>query len=152
MQEVECIDARFFRGLSDWNDRCSDTNHCTNSSVGTSGSQSDRCAERESCEQQRQVILGVEPVERSTDVIDFAVALVVFALAQSRSPKVEAQHGKAKTVERLHGVEHNFVVQRSAKEWMWMADQSGMSGVSGSGIQQRFQASCRTIEKQGPDG
>ena len=115
LQEVECIDARLFRGLSDWNDRCSDTNNCTNSSVGASGTQSDRCAERESCEQKRQMILGVEPVERSPDVIDFAIALVVFALAQSRSTKVEAQHGKSKTVQRLHGMEHNFVVQRSAK-------------------------------------
>ena len=98
------------------------------------------------------MILGVEPVERSADVIDFAVALIVFALAQSRSAKVEAQHGKAKTVQRLHGVEHDFVVQRSAKQRMRMADQRRMSGVRGSRVEQRFQASSGTVEKQRPDG
>ena len=115
LQEVECIHPRLFRSLGNWNGRRSDTNDRTNSSVCTSSTQSDRRAERESGEQQRQMILGVEPVERSPDIVDFAVTLIVFALAQSRSTKVEAQHGKAKTVQRLHGMEHDFVVQRSAK-------------------------------------
>ena len=115
LQEVECIDARLLRSLGNRNDRRSDTNDGTNSSVCTSGPQSDRGAERESGKQQRQMILGVEPVERSADVVNFAVTLIVFTLAQSRSTKVEAQHGKTKTVQRLHGMEHDFIVQRSAK-------------------------------------
>src|ERR1700688_3101255 len=151
LQEVECIHPRLFRSLGNRNDRRSDTNDRTNSSVCTSGTQSDRRAERESGEQQRQMILGIEPVERSADVVNFAIALVVLALTQSRSTKVEAQHGKAKTVQRLHGMEHDFVVQRSAKQRVRMADQRRMSGVSGSGVQQRLQASSRAIEKQGPD-
>ena len=66
--------------------------------------------------------LVVQPVERGANVFDFPVAVIVLALAQARAAKVEAQHRKTKTVQRFHGVEHNFVVQRSAKQRMRMAD------------------------------
>ncbi len=81
LQEVESIHPRLFRSFGNWNDRRSNTNNCANSSVCTSGPQSDRRTERESGEQKRQMIFSVEPVERRPDIIDFPVAPVVFALA-----------------------------------------------------------------------
>ena len=94
------------------------------------------------------MILGVEPVERRADVVDFAVAVVVFALAQSGSAEVEAQHGKAEAVQRLHGVEDDLVVQRPAEQRMRMADQRCVRRVVGARVEQRFEASRRTVEKQ----
>ena len=76
----------------------------------------------------------------------------MFALAQSGSTEVEAQHGKAKAVQRLHGVEDDFVVQRSAKQRMGMTDQRSMRRVLGSGVEQSFESSGGTVEKQGADG
>ena len=93
------------------------------------------------------MIVAFKPIESGADIVNFANALIVFALAQSRSTEVEAQHGKAKTAQRLHGMEHHFVVQSSAKEWMRMAYKRGMSGVISSCVQQRFQASGGTVEK-----
>src|SRR5580692_1869050 len=98
------------------------------------------------------MILGVEPVKCGADIVDFAVALVVLAYAQSGSTKVEAQHGKPKTVQRLHGVEYDFVVQRPAEQRVRMADERRMRGVGCSRVEQRLQASGRTFEKQRTDG
>ena len=120
--------------------------------IRASRAQSDRCAKRESGKDQRQMKLAVEPVERGADIFDFPIALIVFALTQAGSAKVEAQHGKTKTVQRLHGVKDDFVVQRSAKQRMRMADHSGMSGILGAGVEQRFQSSGWTVEKQRTDG
>ena len=52
----------------------------------------------------------IHPIERRTDVVDFTVAIVVFALAQSGSAKVEPQHRKAKTVQRVLTVKYNLVM------------------------------------------
>ena len=96
--------------------------------------------------------LGVEPVKRRAHVVDFPVAVVVFALAQSRPAKIEAQHRKTKTVQRLHGVEDDFVVQRPAKQRMRMANHRRMRRILRAGIEQRFQPSRRTVERQRTDG
>jgi len=86
------------------------------------------------------VELRVQPVERRAKVFRFAASLVVLAGAQSCSPEVEAQHGKAKAVQRLHGVKHDLVVQRPTEQRMGMADQRGMRGASGAGVEQRLHA------------
>ena len=83
--------------------------------------------------------LRIQPIERGTNVVDFPIALVVLSLAQSRSAKIEAQHWETETVQRLHGVEHNLVVQRSAKQRMRMADQRRMSRVLRARVKQGFQ-------------
>ncbi len=114
--------------------------------------QPNRCAEREAGKQQRQVELRVQPVESGANIFDFPVAVIVFALAESRAAKVEAQHGKTKTVQRLHGMEHNLVVQRSAKQRMRMANDCGMSRIFRAGVEQRFESSRRAFEKERPDG
>ena len=98
------------------------------------------------------MILGVQPVERGAHVVDFSVAVIVLALAQSRAAKVEAQHGETKTVQRFHGVEDDFVVQRSAEQRVRMTDDRGVSRIFCAGIQQCFQPACGAVEKQRADG
>ena len=90
----------------------------------------------------------VEPIERHTNVFNLTLAVVVFALAQSRAPKIKAQHGKSEPVQSLHRVEHNLVVQRSAKQRMRMADERGVRGIFGSGIEQRFEVAGGAVQEQ----
>ena len=85
------------------------------------------------------------------NVIDLAVAVVVFAFAESGAAKVKAQHWISKTVQRFHGVEHDFVVQGSAKQRMRMANHRRVGGVVVSCVEQRFQSSGRALEEQRTD-
>src|SRR5271168_3231605 len=94
----------------------------------------------------------VHPVESGAHIFHFANAVVVPALAQSRAAKVEAQHGKAKTVQRLHSMEYDFVVQGAAEERMRVANHSRVSCILRASIKQRFQPSCGPCEKKGFDG
>ena len=81
----------------------------------------------------------VEPVERCADVVNFADAVVVLALAQARAAEIETQHRISKAVERLHGVEDDFVMQRAAKQWMGMANHCGVGRVLCASIEKGFQ-------------
>ena len=74
------------------------------------------------------------------------------ALAQTGAAKVEAQHRKSKTVQGFHGVEDDLVMQGSAEQRMRMAYKRGVRGTLGAGVEQGFQASGRTVEKQRLDG
>ena len=93
----------------------------------------------------------MKPVERGTNIIHFAHSVVVFALAQAGSAEVEAQHRESEAVESFHGVEDDFVVQGSAKQWVRMANHSCVRGVRSTGVEQRFQASRTTFKEQGAD-
>src|SRR5579872_170187 len=146
-QKIESINAGLFRVGSDRRNGNSYANHSANSRVGTSRSQSNRRAKRKSREDQRQMKFGIEPVKRSAHVFDLALALVVFALAQARAAKVEAQHRETKAVQRLHSVEDNFIVQRPAKQRMRMADDGCKSGILGATVKQRFQPSHRAVKE-----
>jgi hypothetical protein len=59
----------------------------------------------------------------------------MFTLAQTGSTEVEAQHRKTKTVQRLHRVKHNLVVQRPTKQRMRMTNQCRVRSVVRPGIQ-----------------
>jgi len=72
----------------------------------------------------------------------------VLALAAADAPKIEPQHGKAKTIQHLHGVINDFVVHRPAKQRMRVGDEAGISRVRRSGVQQRFEPAGRAGEKQ----
>ena len=96
--------------------------------------------------------LGIQPIESGANVLDFPGAMIMLARAQSRPAKIEAQHRKPEAVQRLHGVEDNFVVQRSAKQRMRMADYRSMRGILNTCIQQSFQPSSWAIEKKRFDG
>jgi hypothetical protein len=54
--------------------------------------------------------LPVKPVEGDANVVDFTDTFVVFTCAQAGSAKVEAQDGKSQGIQRLCGVEDDFVV------------------------------------------
>lgn len=90
----------------------------------------------------------MQPVEGLVNVIQFAIAVVMFAFAQTRASKVEAQHRESESVERLHRVEHDFVMERSTKEWVGMGDQRGVCGVGRAAVEQGFEASSGAFEKK----
>ena len=83
--------------------------------------------------------LRIQPIESGPNIFHFSVAVIVFAVAQPSAAKVEAQHRKTKTVQRLHGVKHNLVMQRPAKQRMRMADDRRMGRILGACVEQRFQ-------------
>ena len=96
--------------------------------------------------------LSIQPVKGGANILDLTVALIMFAVAEAGAAKVKAQHRKAKTVQRLHGVENNLVMQCPAKQGMGMANYCGVRRVPGAGIQQRFQAACGAFEEERLDG
>ena len=91
----------------------------------------------------------VEPIERDADVVDFSHAIIVLAVAQAGTPKVEAQHGHAEAVQRLHRVEDHLVVQRASVFGMWVADQGRVGGVGRAGVQQRLELAGGTVQEKG---
>lgn len=152
LQKFIGVNTRFFRICSHGSDWNSQANRSADTRIGAGSAQSDRGTERESGENQRQVQLRVEPVERGADVVDFPDAVIMFSLAQSSSAEVEAQHGKSETAQSLHRVEDDFVVQRSSEQRMRMANYSGMRRVLSAGVEQGFEASSGTFEEEGTDG
>jgi hypothetical protein len=92
--------------------------------------------------------LFVEPVESGPNVFYLPFTTVVLAMTQSGAAKVEAQHRKSKIVQRLRSVEDNFVVQGSSEQRMRMTDDSSVRSVFRARVEQGFQTSDRTIEKE----
>jgi acetylornithine deacetylase len=119
--------------------------------VGIGGTQSDGGAERKTGEDDGQRELAFEPVEGGAHVFDFADAACVLAFAQFGAAEVETEHGESEAVERFHGVEDDFVVQRSTVERMRMAHHGGVRRVGRSGVEESFQASGGAGEEQGAD-
>jgi hypothetical protein len=152
LQEIQLISARCFRILGDRNRRNSHADYGRHSSVGTCGAQPDRRAEGESRKQQRQVELRIQPVESGAHIIDFAVSVIVLAVAESGATEVEAQHRKTKAVQRLHGMKHDLIMQRPAKQRMRMANDCGVSRALGTRIEQRLESSCWAFEEERSDG
>ena len=93
------------------------------------------------------MVFRIEPVECGPNILDFAFTVIVFPFAQSRSSEVEAQHGKSKAVQRLHRVEYDFIVERSAEKRMRVADYRCVRGIACSGIQQGLEATRRTVKE-----
>ena len=76
----------------------------------------------------------IQPIECGADVVPFSAAVIVLSLAQASAAEVEAKNRKTKMIQGFHGVEHDFVMQRSAVDRMRMADQCSVFGVAGSFI------------------
>jgi len=151
-EKLECIRSRRFavcRNRYRWN---TNSNHRFHASIGTRGSQSNRCTKRESRENDGQMKLRVQPVESGADVFHFSLAVIVFARAESRAAEVKAQDGKTETVQRFHGVEDDFVMQRSTKQRMRMADDRRVRRILRTCIEQRFQSSRWTFQEERSDG
>src|SRR5450755_1267277 len=92
-----------------------------------------------------------QPVEGGANVVHLATPVVVLAVAQAGSAEVEAQRGKSKTVQRLHGVKHHFVMESPAKDRMRMANQSGVRRRRGTQVQDSFEPAHRAVEKKRTD-
>src|SRR5450755_1554492 len=147
-KEFVRIHSRFLTATRDRNHGSSHADRRFYARIRTTRAQSHRSAERKSGEDERQMILAVQPVERSTHVVDFAVALIVFSFTQPCATKIEAQYRESKTVQRLHGVKDDFIMQSSTEERVRMADHGRMARIPGAGVEQRFQAAARAVEKE----
>lgn len=152
LQKIESIDAGFFRICGNRGNRDAYANQRANPRVRASGAQPYRGSKGESGKDQRQMKLGIEPVERGANVIHFAPALIVRPLAQSRAAEIKAQDGKAKTIQRLHGVEDDLVVQGPAKQRVRVADNRRVGGILGAAVEQGFKTSCRAVEEERANG
>src|SRR6476659_1494507 len=89
-----------------------------------------------------------QPVERGPHIVDFSSAMVVLPMAEPGSAEIEAEYRHAQIVERLHGVEHDLVVERPAIHRMRVAHEGGICGVGPPGVEKRFQLSGWTVEKE----
>jgi len=123
-------------------------NQPSNFFIRTRSPQARSCSKRKAAEQHRQMVFSIQPVQRGARVFHFTASLVVLALAQSCSAKIEAQHWKPKGVQRLHGVIHNFVVNSAAIKRMRMTDQCRVSGVRLAFVQQGFQLARRPLKEE----
>jgi hypothetical protein len=145
-QEIEIVGAVFFR-----KDGQAERDERADSVVGAGSAQSDGGAERKAGEDYRKREFTFEPVKGGAHIFDFADAIRVLAFAQSGASEIEAKHGKSEAVKRFHGVEDDLVVERSAVERMRMTDDSGVRRGGRTGVEQSFQASGGSGEKEGTD-
>src|SRR5260370_32588088 len=76
-------------------DRCPERNQPDDAMVGPSGAQSSGRAEGKPTENDRQMKLRVQPIERGTHVIDLTQSAALLAFAEPGPAKVAAQHRKA---------------------------------------------------------
>src|ERR1700674_3099840 len=146
-QKLEIINS-----VSNRSDRQTKRDDCSHARIRTRRTQSHRSPKRESAKDQRQMNLAIQPVERNAHVLYFTVAVVVLALAQSRAAEIKPQHGIAKTVQGLHSVKNDFVVQSSAIKRMGMAHQRSPSSLFHTHIEQGFQPAGLAVEEQRADG
>ena len=154
-QEFEIVDAVFCAAFEcaacDGDDGQAEGDEGADVAVAKRGAQSDSGSEREAGEDDGQGEFTLEPIESGSHIFDFADAAGVLALAQAGAAEVKTEHGKSEAVERFHGVECDFVVQRSAVERMGMANHGGMRRVGRSGVEESFQASGGTGEEERAD-
>src|SRR5882724_6486339 len=75
----------------------------------------------------------------------------MLAFTQAGAAEVETQHREPEVVQRLHGVEDNFVVERPTIKRMRMTNDCRMRRGGRSRIEQRFQAAGRAFEKKRAD-
>lgn len=142
-EEIKVVAAVIDRG-----DRCAQADESVNAGVGTSGAQSYGSSEGKAGKDNGLTVLLLEPVQRNAHIGEFTFTVGMFALAQPSAAEIKAQHRKSETVQRLHGVEYNFVVKRAAVDRMGMADEGGVGGVFGAKVQEGFEAASGTVKKK----
>src|SRR5215471_10787727 len=132
-------------------DRRADGNQAFDVPILATDAQSDPAPEAEAREQDRRVsIFRDKESQRRANVIQLPPSAVVPAFAQARAAKVEPQDRHSQPIQRFRGLIDHFVVERSAKEGMRMADQgrSSRRGVAMRRPQHRFQFSRRPRQKE----
>jgi hypothetical protein len=145
-EEIEVVDAIVF-SICDGDGGQSQGNEGGDAIVGIGGAEADGGSEGKSRKDDGEREFGLDPIESGADVFDFADAVGVLALAQSGAAEVEAEDGESEAVEGFHGVEDDFVVERSAKEGMRMTNHGSVGCGGGSGVEQSFQTSGRASER-----
>jgi hypothetical protein len=145
-QKFEIVDAVFNR-----DGREAEGNESADSVVGMGGSYADGCSERKAGEEEGKREFAFQPIEGGTHIFDFSDATGVLTFTRAGAAEVEAEHGETEAIKRFHGVEDDFVVERSPKERVRMADEGGKRGMGRSGIEEGFQASGGAIDEQGTD-
>jgi len=118
--------------------RRAETNQANDTIIATRSAQANGCAERKSAEHERQVEFPRQPIEPGANVVNFALAIVVFTLTQTRTAKVKAKDGPAKTMQRFRRMKDDFVVKRPAKLRVRMTHDGGMRCRAAANIEQRF--------------
>ena len=151
-QEIKRINSRCFRIGGHWNRRNANSNQRFHPRILTRCPQSNCRAERESRKYDGQAKLRGQPVESAPNIFDLPVAVIVLAVAESGATKVEAQHGETKTVQRLHRMEHDLIMQRPAKQRMRMANYRRVRRIFCACVEQRFQSSRWACEEERLDG
>jgi len=151
IQEAKCINARLFFIGCYWGHGSSNANHRFDARIGVCGPQSHCGTKRESSENYWHMKFAVEPIQRRPNVVNFPNTMIVLSLAQSGSPKIEAQDRKTKAVQRFHGMKHNLVVQRAPEQWMRMTDHCRMRRVARSRVEESLKAPCRAAEEERTD-
>ena len=129
-EEFEIIDAVFYG-----DGRQAESDERRYPPVGMDGAQSYGGSKGKSGKDNRELEFVFEPVEGGAYIFDFADPVGVLAFAQASAAEIEAEHGKSKTVQRLHGVEGNLVVERSTVERMRMTHQGSVRRAGRSGIE-----------------
>ena len=114
--------------------------------VPAAGTQADVGAEGEAGKEDGEFEIVFEPAERGANVVLLAVAMVECAFAEADAAEVEAQDGKAKGGEDLHGVVDDLVVHGSTRRRVGVADERGVSGVRTAGVEDGFEFAVGTVE------
>lgn len=131
---------------------CTQSDECSDAIVRTRRSQANGSAKGKAGKNQGEAVLAFEPFQSCADVVELAIAMIMAAFAESRASKVEAQYRKTKSVQCLHRVKHNLIVERAAKERVWMTDESRVGCAGQARVQQRFKSADRPLEKKRADG
>jgi hypothetical protein len=105
------------------------TDEAFHAGVSAAGAQSDVGTEGEAGEEDREIEILIDPIERGMDVLLLAAAIVVSSFAQADAAEVEAEHGEAEGRECLHGVIDNLVVHSAAAVRVGVADECGVRSV-----------------------
>src|SRR5690348_15927123 len=127
------------------------TNQMRNARMLAADAQTHPRAKTESREQHWNTWkLCSERIERGPHIALFAYATIMFAAAQARAAKIEAQNRNAERIERLRRPINHFVVQGPAEKWMRMADHGGkwrpLPRRVGRRPENRFEAASRTFQ------
>ena len=150
-QELEIVDAIVFT-IGDSDGGQAEGNERADSIVVIRGSQSDGGSEGKTGKDYGKLEFLFQPVEGGAHIFDFSHAVGVLAFTQSGAAEVEAEHGESEAVEGLHGVEDDFVVERSSVQRMRMTDEGGVGRGGGSGVEEGFKAACGACNGEGADG
>src|ERR1019366_5252296 len=103
-------------------DRQAQADQVLHTRILATGAQPDPRTETKTCKQQRRArIFPGKKIERGGDVLLLSMPLVVRALAQTHTSKIETQDRQAEAVERFSCLVNDFIMHRPTEKRMGMA-------------------------------